>query len=240
MMDEPDTEAAARLAHAAAQAARLRREVAADATLRDAVGAVKHFQAARLAATHGDLLDDVRYARAARFFLDDLYGTKDFSRRDVELARIIPTLARCLPESGVRTVADAVELDALSETLDLAVARALRPGASRPLRDAEYAAAYLAADQAADRERQIALIEDIGRALDRLVRVRMIAALLPPMGVAARAAGLGTMHEFLVRGFNAFRAMGGANEFLARIATRERALMREWLAGRVPDPRLGR
>ena len=47
------------------------------------------------------------------------------------------------------------------------------------------------------------------------------------------------MHDFLERGFVAFRKMGDATEFLTTIDTRERALMEELLAGETvpfPDP----
>ena len=39
------------------------------------------WQAARLERTHSDLLASPRYRAATRFFLDELYGSKDFSQR---------------------------------------------------------------------------------------------------------------------------------------------------------------
>jgi len=103
-----------RLETCATEVARLRREIAADAHTRATVGAVKQWQAQRLARTHRRLLGDPRYAAAARFFLDDLYGAKDFSRRDAELARLVPTMVRLLPDAALETIADAIEMDALS------------------------------------------------------------------------------------------------------------------------------
>ena len=63
------------------------------------VAAVKLYQRDRLARTHADLLQSDRYRLAARFFFDELYGVKDFSSRDAELAKMIPTMARLLPAS---------------------------------------------------------------------------------------------------------------------------------------------
>ena len=40
----------------------------------------------------------------------------------------------------------------------------------------------------------------------------------------ARSAGLASLQRFLERGFDAFRAMNGAAQFLATIGARERAL----------------
>ena len=36
------------------------------------------------------LQGDARYAGAARFFLDELYGPGDFSQRDAQFARVVP------------------------------------------------------------------------------------------------------------------------------------------------------
>jgi hypothetical protein len=47
----------------------------------------------------------------------------------------------------------------------------------------------------------------------------------------ARLAGLGQLHDFLERGFDAFRRMGGAGEFLTTVVARETALMDAMFAG---------
>jgi hypothetical protein len=232
--------AARRLESCAADVARLRREIAADAHTRATVDVVKRWQAQRLARTHRRLLEDPRYSAAARFFLDDLYGAKDFSRRDAELARLVPMMVRLLPDAALETIADAIEMDALSERLDLALARELfdpsRAGerseddASR-VDAARYAEAYRRAGSRAERERQLALIEGVGHSLDRLVRRPMVGRLLKSMARPAQLAGLAEMQDFLVRGFESFRAIGGAYGFLRAIEARERAILEALYAG---------
>jgi hypothetical protein len=232
-------DAASRLRAAATEVAALRALEAVDPDVRERREALRAWQAQRLAFTHADLLADRRYARAAAFFLDELYGAKDFSQRDRELDRVIPTLARFLPEAALQTIADAVELDALSERLDLATARALvaDPRArGRPIDDPAYARAYRRAGSRVDRERQIELIDHIGGALDRLVKHPLLGGLLRAMEGPARLAGLTAMHEFLQSGFAAFRHMGGASIFLQRVRERETALMRRLFAGDDADP----
>jgi len=221
----------ARLEACAAEVARLRREVAADAHTRAAVHAVKQWQAQRLTRTHRCLLEDPRYAAAARFFLDDLYGAKDFSRRDAELARLVPTMVRLLPDAALETIADAIEMDALSERLDLALARELSEEDVARIDAARYADAYRRAGSRAEREHQLALIEAIGHSLDRLVRRPMIGRLLKSMARPAQLAGLAEMQDFLVRGFEAFRAIGGAFGFLEAIEARERVILQALYAG---------
>ncbi|HEU4458984.1 MAG TPA: hypothetical protein VFR90_07665 [Methylibium sp.] len=202
------------------EAERTRR--AGDARLAARVPPVKAFQQARFEATHADLLQSARYRDAARFFLDELYGPEDFTRRDAQFARIVPALVRLFPQGIVDTVATLAELHALSEELDTAMALALPADGL----DADgYVAAWRAVGRRADRERQIALVMDVGHALDRITRAPMLVASLKLMRGPARAAGLSELQSFLERGLDTFRAMGGAGEFMQRIEARERTLL---------------
>ena len=87
----------------------------ADAQLAERVLHVKCYQQARFAHSYDDLLSHPRYAGAARFFLDDLYGPGDFSQRDAQFARIVPALVRLFPREVVNTVETLTALHALSE-----------------------------------------------------------------------------------------------------------------------------
>ena len=189
--------------------------------LRQRVLAIKAYQHDRFAQTYSDLLAGGRYAGAARFFLDDLYGPGDFAQRDGQFARVVPAIARLFPREILQTVLALSELHALSEGLDTAMGRAL----DGPVVDAEsYAMGWRAVGQPAERERQIALMLDVGRALDRYTRNVLLRQSLRLMRGPAQAAGLGALQAFLERGFDTFREMRGAEGFLALIAQREREL----------------
>lgn len=205
----------------------LRGGARADASLQAWRLALRAFQAQRLERTYADLLASPRYRPAAAFFLSDLYGAKDVAARDEGVARILPMLIRIMPAAALDTIARAVELDALSERLDLALVEELRRRDSSrtpAITDATYADAYRAAGTRADRERQIALTGEIGAALDRLAHKPLLGGALRVMEVPARNAGLGALHDFLARGLQAFRHMRGADEFLRTIETRERQI----------------
>lgn len=193
------------------------------------------WQARRLNATYADLARAPRYAPAIAFFQSDLYGPGDFSRRDADLARVVPIMTRVLPSRVIATVASAMELSALSHELDRAMLDRLDPAV--PLTVSAYCDAYRRLSDRGERERQIALIVEVGRALDRYVGKPLLRSALAAMRHPARAAGLGALQAFLERGFGAFRAMRGAAEFLATVRTRETALMEAIFAGdRAPFP----
>lgn len=198
-----------------------RRRRAANPDLARRVDALKAYQQLRFSHTYADLLASERYAPAARFFLDELYGPSDFTRRDAQFARVVPALVRLFPSEIVRTVATLSRLHALSESLDTAMA----VGLLSPTLDAEaYAAAWRATRRAGDRERQIALTLDVASTLDRLTRKVLIRNSLRVMRGPARAAGLSDLQVFLEGGFETFRAMGGAADFVRTVDEREHAL----------------
>ncbi|MEP6873914.1 MAG: hypothetical protein ABI887_06080 [Burkholderiales bacterium] len=185
------------------------------------VAALKKFQQRRFSNTYADLLASARYAAAARFFLEELYGPEDFTRRDSEFARVVPALVRLFPSEVVHTVATLARLHALSETLDTAMADHLDNAVIDP--DA-YIGAWQAIDHSADRDAQISLTLDVAARLDHFTRKPLLRGSLRLMRGPARAAGLAELQQFLENGFDTFRAMRGAEEFIRIVELRERAL----------------
>jgi hypothetical protein len=194
---------------------------------------LRAWQSARFARTYPDLLESERYRLAAEFFLSDLYGPKDFSERDKELERILPMLGKLLPTAGVHTLALGMELDILSENFDVAMARALLAQGlpvKSEIGEAAYIKAYRSCDDRPGREAQIELLLQIGATLDRVTRKPLIKTAIGLMKGPAHAAGLGALHDFLDRGFQAFQRMKGATEFLDIIRTREMLILQRLFA----------
>ena len=194
---------------------------AGDPALAQRVAAVKQFQHARFARSYADLLVDPRYAQAARFFLEELYGPTDFGERDHQFMRVVPALVRLFPHQLLTAILDLAALHALSERLDTAMARALREA---PVDGQAYALAWRAVGEPEARDRQIALMVSVGSALDRYTRSAILRHSLRVMRGPAQAAGLSVLQQFLERGFDTFRGMRGAEKFLAIISKRERDL----------------
>lgn len=200
---------------------RLRAARAGDAALCERLQALKTYQAQRFRLSYADLLADGRHGPAARFFLHELYGPQEFGARDAQFARIVPALVRLFSTELVDTVALLGELHALSEQLDDAGARWL----DTPRLDAAgYVRLWQAVGSPPQRERQITLTLQIGAAMDRYTRSRLLRSSLRLMRGPAQAAGLGALQQFLEAGFDAFGAMGGAAGFLQTVGQRERAL----------------
>lgn len=200
---------------------------AADPTLAARVRAVKHYQHERFQHTYEDLLAQPRYADATRFFLEELYGPEDFTRRDAQFKRVVPALVRLFPREVVLTVQTLGELHALSETLDTAMGKAVPDG---PVDLPGYIEAWQQVGQPAEREKQVALMRRVGDALDGYTRNPLLRHSLRLMRGPARLAGLAELQAFLESGFDTFRAMHGARDFLNTVVQREQAIA-AWLFG---------
>jgi hypothetical protein len=185
------------------------------------VVALKTYQQRRFAFTYADLLRSERYGAASRFFLDELYGPGDFRPRDAQFARVVPALGHLFSRHMVDTVATLAELHALSETLDTTMAAQLE---AERISGSDYIRAWRGTGRAPDRERQIVMTLGLAAQLDQLTRKPLLRKALRMMRGPARAAGVSDLQRFLESGFDTFRAMNGAQEFIAIVGSRERAL----------------
>ncbi|MEP7275052.1 MAG: hypothetical protein ABI812_01780 [Betaproteobacteria bacterium] len=233
-MPQPDRAlyaAQAALGEALARVLRLHAVRGTDPALARRLDQLSAWQARRLRDTYADLAPDPRYTGAIEFFQKDLYGGGDFAQRDADLVRVVPVMTRLLPQAVITTVARAVELNALAHELDRALIAHLPDHGSATIAVPDYCRAYRRTGEAALRARQIALIGEVGNALDRYVRKPMVRAALTMMQKPARAAGLGALQNFLERGLDAFRSMKGAEFFLATVCARETAINDRILGG---------
>ena len=192
-----------------------------DAALTERLRLLRAWQAARLARTYEDLARDPDQAPAVHFFLTDLYGPQDFSRRDRDLARAVPVLRRALPGSALSVLLEAIELYLLSAELDQALVGAL---GTDTLSAETYARAYRTIGRAAERRRQIELTVQIGERLAQAVKRPLIGLALRTTHAPAHLGGFGALQDFLERGFDAFRRLRDPQTFLQAIRTRELAL----------------
>lgn len=216
--------AASRIREAMQAVSLLRLSRAGQPLLEQACLEIKRFQAQRFKATYADLLHNPRYRGAANFFLQELYGEQDYAQRDQQFARIASTIARLFPQAVVETAASLAEVHALTEQLDDRMARQWL-AATAPGLHARYIQCWRTVADRPARLRQLEVVLQLGRELDRLTRMRGLRSLLRMMRAPAAAAGLSSLQGFLEAGFEAFADMKGASEFLALIERRESGWM---------------
>lgn len=194
--------------------------------LLEKVAELERWQGNRLKYTHQDLYEHPRYREALDFLLHDLYTPTQFARRDDDLERIFPVMVKLVPESALGTVARLVELNLLTQQLDLAVTTVWQENfGDQPLTESLYARCFRASHPLEDRLKQVAMVRDIGEELESYVRSRFLTISLGMTQGAANVAGLGQLHRFISRGMAAFRGMGQVSPLLHTLSERESALM---------------
>ena len=194
---------------------------------------LRQFQADRLKKTYADLMERERYGRTTQFFLSDIYGAKDFSQRDADAEEAYNSMRKYLPDRLLTTMGKAVALNRLTKELDEKMLHVLVNDLNMTdkLTPEMYAAAYRTLDNYDERVAQLDLIMDIGHGVDNLTRIPMIGLILRVARRPAHRAGWEELQDFLERGFNAFKQMGGADEFLSIVAKREHRILDQLFAG---------
>jgi hypothetical protein len=192
-----------------------------------AVARVKRVQAQRFQGTYADLLARGPYSAAARFFLQELYGERDYAERDAQFARIARAIETLFPHDVADTAAALAQLHALTESLDHAMAGAL--GMTTDDEITAYVSAWKAVGRRDDRLRQLEMVMAVGLEMTRMTRLPGLRLMLRMMRGPAAAAGLSALQRFLESGFDTFAAMakrrGDAERFLETIREREQRVM---------------
>lgn len=188
---------------------------------------IAEWQAERLKATHADLYQHPGYRTGLEFLLTDLYAPAGMTRRDDNIDRVFPKMVKWLPGNLLDTFAGLVELNLITQQLDLELAELCHSqGLSLDsLTNEAYCQVFRNSQQLEYRERQIALVAKVGHQLDRYVRNRTLGWLLSMSRAPAEMADLSDLHGFLHRGYSAFRKMDDVELLIDRLVTRERKVM---------------
>lgn len=203
---------------------------------RDRLYALQAFQARRLHHTHAALVADPDYQAATTLFLNDIYGGIDLLPMAVEIERALPLATRLLPDTVLATSATAAAIMTLTQELDEQLASLLFEQCGISTLDSEtYVDAFRSMGRLDDRVRQLELATTLGAGLDRYVRNRLIHATFRIARRPAHSYGLGTLYDFLDRGFTAMRPLGSTHSLFARMTEAEHAILGR-IAGGEPDP----
>ncbi|MDI9244332.1 hypothetical protein [Marinobacter sp. CHS3-4] len=199
------------------------RQLKASHPLLDNTFDLAQWQAQRLKNTHSDLYADPGYHAGLEFLLTDLYAPSSMTRRDDNIDRVFPKMVKWLPDNLLDTFAGLVELNLLTQRLDLEMVDVLnrRGEAIDSLSESRYCEVVRASGRADERSKQISLMADTGRQLDRYVRNRTLGWVLSISRGPADMADLTDLHSFLHRGYSAFRAMDNVEALIDRLVARE-------------------
>jgi hypothetical protein len=208
-------------------------DIAQKGDLLPTIRAVQAWQCKRLMTSHKKMYEQSKFKPAVEFFVNELYGPKDFSQRDKDIARVAPKMAKLLPETALQSLVSALHLNALSFELDFDIAKKLK---DKDINRETYLEAYRACDNRNARQQQIYFIEVLGKDLAEVVKMRGISALLLLSRKPAKLAGVQALHEFIESGFKAFKKLGNVDDFILPIIHFEQGLMNQMFDHQQPNP----
>ncbi len=192
-------------------------------SLQHSIRGLQEWQTKRLLSSHADFWHQKRSKPAMQFFIDEIYGSKDFSDRDIEIAGVVPKLVKVLPDKAVAALHEALRLNSLSLALDLRMVAELK---NKPVDRDNYYKAYQQCNNLEMREEQILLIEKLGLRLAQVVKIRGVSIILKLARKPAQVAGVENLHHTLEQGFHAFAKLGNVHDFIDPIIQRERTMMK--------------
>jgi hypothetical protein len=201
--------------------------------LLQAVRSIKRAQCQRFRHSYADVLVHPDWGQAAQFFLNELYGDRDFSQRDDQFSRIAQPLQRLFPQSVVGVATTLAQLHALSEQLDHAMGCSLLLNGSIAVTESValngYVQAWRATGHRPARADQLTLVLHLGHELARLTRTQGLRMMLRLMRSPAHAAGLQHLQEFLELGFDTFAALQRSESGVAGFLTLVKERECEWM-----------
>ena len=194
---------------------------------------LRSWQSQRLLKTHKDLFESRRFGPACRFFLNEVYAPKDFSQRNDDIEYLYEMMSSVLPSFLLKLVNNAIKLNNLTDDLDNQLLAILTNelGVTDHITAEQYTEAYRINDNYDQRVEQIELIVEIGREVDISTRIPLVGMTLRLARGPAYRAGWANVHDFLQKGYTAFKKMGSAKTFLATIRQRELDLLDRIYAG---------
>ena len=199
--------------------------------------ALREWQCNRLLHSHDEIYADPNYRPAMQFFVDELYGPKDFSQRDKDIEKVVPKMKKWLPREALASLAVAIHLNALSQELDVAMLAQLD---GREIDRHSYADAYAKCENAQQRAMQIDYIEQLGLDLANVVDFPGIGFILKMARKPANMAGLSTLQQVLEDGCAAFKQLGDVRSFIIPMVSVERDIKNRLFEGENPLPDLNK
>ena len=200
--------------------------------------AVQAWQKERMQQTHRVLFARPKHQLMADYFLNRLYGGADFSILAAQFDRVLlkaHKIEKVIPTGAVHTGTLGVELAVLAIELDEQLAQLLLQQQTSQITEQVMLAAYLQADQAAQRQHQMALLNELGAKLDQYVRSFMVQTAFKMAKNTAYKHGFAPVYDFTAEGFAAMKSLDSAQSFIHAFTHQECEIIQQ-VHQQQPDP----
>lgn len=201
---------------------------------------VQLWQKTRMQRTHAQQFAEKQNVLMAEYFLNRLYGGPDFDALAEQIARLTKyahKAEKLIPDNAIKTGTSGVALAILAVQLDEKVAMQLLQDyhPNEPLTDEMMRQAYLKLNQSDDRLKQLALLDELGKSLDKYMRSFVVYTAFKMCKGAATKYRFEVMYDFMQDGFSAMKPLKSAEKFVKEFTATERQIVAKVHAGD-PNP----
>lgn len=220
---ESHARAAQRLRRYTERSNTVHRGYLADAAVLASYEAFLEWQIAYMSSFFDDLRISDDYSAAIDFFISDLTGI-GISKRDEDLARVVPIMVKMLPESALATLSSAMEVNARVLEINVAICRELdrEPERYATLSEHDYCMACRRCSDFDEAMQLVGVLRGLGERLEHLIHMPLMGATLHAMRWPARLAGFGSLQDFLETGYDRFHEIDDVDSFLTVLEQRMR------------------
>lgn len=197
---------------------------------------VQAWQKKRMQQTHSKQFAEKQNLLMAEYFLNRLYGGTDFDALAQQIARLSKyahKAEKLIPDNAIKTGTAGVSLAILAVQLDEHVAMQLLQDYHpyEPLTDEMMRLTYLKLDQMQGRLKQLDLLDQLGKSLDKYMRSFVVYAAFKMCKGAAHKYNFNVMYDFMQDGFLAMKPLKSAEKFVKDFTAVERQIIEQVHAG---------
>ena len=197
---------------------------------------VQVWQKQRMQRTHNKAFAEKQNLLMAEYFINRLYGGPDFDALAGQIARLSKyahKAEKLIPENAIKTGTSGVELAILAVRLDEQVAMQLLKDHHpyEALTDDLMRQAYLKLEQGEERLKQLYLLDQLGKNLDKYMRSFMVYTAFKMCKGTANKYNFNVMYEFMQDGFLALKPLKSAEKFVKDFTAVERQIIDKVHAG---------
>ncbi|MEQ1296768.1 hypothetical protein ABLT94_02585 [Acinetobacter soli] len=211
-----------------------------DPILRDRLFDAQSWLKARMIHTHSDLFEQPQYRLMTDYFLNRLYGGPDFDPLAAQIERLLKyahKVEKLVPDNAIKTGTKSISLAILALELDEQIALQLLKDypVDTPITDEMMRQTLIQLDQKAQRLHQLALLDDLGKALDKYMRSFVMYTAFKMAKGPVMKHNFELMYHFIDEGFRAMKPLKSAEAFIKAFTHKEREIVEKVHAGH-PDP----
>lgn len=211
-----------------------------DPTLKQRLYEAQAWLKQRIQATHQVLFNIPENQLMAKYFINRLYGGHEFDDLAKQIERLLKyahKAEKILPENAIKTGMKSVGLAVMAMQLDEQVATQLLQDypATQKIDDEMMRLTLIKLDQEQARYQQLALLDELGTALDKYMRSFIMHTAFKMCKGTASKYHFELMYDFIGEGFTAMKPMKSATLFIQNFTDLERQIIANVHAGK-PNP----